>query len=84
MDGQAHFTDFFLTKANANIRPEGLYYRIPNPTLSEVQLKTITMDRADKIALKTLKSLGDHDGYTYASKTEIQQFFNTPKTYKTK
>jgi hypothetical protein len=40
------------------------------------------MDRADKKALKTIRTLGNHIGNTYAMKPEVLDFFETEKTYK--
>lgn len=83
LDGQAFFTDFFLSRIINNINPQGTYYRVPSPKLSHEHIGVIEMDRTDKKALKTLKALGDHDGYTYAVKEEVLTFFETPKTYNT-
>lgn len=84
MDGQSFFTDFFLTKIINNINPPGTYYRVPSPKLSHEHIGVIEMDRTDAKALKTLKAMGDHDGYTYAVKEEVLKFFETTKTYNTK
>lgn len=84
MDGQSYFTDFFLNKIVTCTSPKGEYYRIPSPKLSEDQIGSIQMDLATQKALKTLKGMGDHDGYTYAVKDEILEFFKTQKLYKTK
>lgn len=84
MDGQSFFTDFFLNKIIDNINPKGTYYRVPSPKLSHEHIGVIEMDRTDKKALKTLKAMGDHDGYTYAVKPEVLKFFETSKTYNTK
>ena len=83
MDGQAFFNDFFLKKIINNIQPSGTYYRIPSPKLSKEHIGTIDMDIAHKAALKTLKGMGDHDGYQYAIQQEVLDFFNDLKTYKT-
>ncbi|MBX3165093.1 MAG: patatin-like phospholipase family protein [Bacteroidetes bacterium] len=84
MDGQAYFTDFFLNNIINNINPKGMYYRVPSPKLSNEHMGAIDMDKTDEKALKTIKALGDHDGYTYATKAEILEFFKTTKTYNTK
>lgn len=84
MDGQSYFTDFFLRKIINNINPKGTYYRVPSPVLSHEHVGIIDMDRADINALKTIKGMGDHDGYTYATKPEVLEFFKTTKTYNTK
>ncbi len=83
MDGQAFFNDFFLRKVINNINPKGKYYRIPSPKLSKEHIGIIDMDRADNKAIKTLKAMGDHDGYHYAIQDEVLEFFNKPKIYKT-
>lgn len=83
MDGQAFFNDFFLKKVIKNINPPGKYYRIPSPKLSKEHIGIIDMDRTDQKALKTLKGMGDQDGYHYAIQDEILEFFNEEKLYKT-
>ena len=60
------------------------YVRIESPKLSSYQMKLLEMDRADKKALATLKSLGNQDGYAYANNGDVMRFFETYKTYKTK
>ncbi|MCZ4410534.1 CBASS cGAMP-activated phospholipase [Cryomorphaceae bacterium 1068] len=83
MDGQAFFTHFFLQNAINRIDSRAKYVRIESPKLSSEQMKVLEMDRADKKALATLKSLGNQDGFTNANKAEVMHFFNTSKTYKT-
>ena len=83
MDGQAYFNDFFLKQIINNINPSGKYYRIPTPKLSKEHIGIIDMDRADKKALKTLKGLGDQDGYYYDIQPEVLEFFEQTKIYKT-
>jgi hypothetical protein len=83
MDGQAYFTHFFLDTAIKRIDPNSKYVRIKSPDLSQDQMKILEMDRADMTALTTLKSLGNHDGYTATNSTEIMHFYNSPRTYKT-
>jgi hypothetical protein len=46
-------------------------------------MAVLEMDRTDKKALKTLKALGDQDGYTYTNRDDIMEFYKTSKTYKT-
>ncbi len=81
MDGQSYFADYFLDKTLNLIAPNSVYKRIKAPTLSPEQMRVIDMDRADKQAIKTIKSLGSQDGYTLANKPEIIRFFKTNKTY---
>lgn len=83
MDGQAYFTDFFLKKALVKIDPRSKYVRIPSPQLSSEQMEVLEMDRTDKKALNTLKSLGDQDGYTNANDINVIKFYKSNKTYKT-
>ena len=84
MDGQAYFTHFFLENAINRINKMAKYVRIESPKLSSYQMKLLEMDRADKKALATLKSLGNQDGYAYANNGDVMRFFETYKTYKTK
>jgi hypothetical protein len=81
MDGQAFFTDFFLKKALKKIDPRSRYERLESPKLSSEQMEVLEMDRTDKKALKTLRSLGDQDGYTHANNPKVMRFFETTKTY---
>jgi hypothetical protein len=83
MDGQAYFTHFFLDTAIHRLDPNSKYVRIESPKLSPDQMKILAMDRADRNVLSTLKSLGNHDGYTATNNTEIMKFFKSAKTYKT-
>ncbi|MEZ4945559.1 MAG: CBASS cGAMP-activated phospholipase [Cyclobacteriaceae bacterium] len=83
MDGQAYFSHFFLETAINRIDANSKYVRIKSPELSPDHMKVLEMDRADKKALSTLKSLGNHDGYTATNNTQVMQFFNSSKTYKT-
>ncbi len=83
MDGQAYFTHFFLSTAIHFINKDSKYQRLESPKLSCEQMEVLDLDRADKRALSTLKSLGDQDGYTNSLKPEIINFYNTLKTYKT-
>ena len=83
MDGQAYFTHFFLDTAIRRFDPKSKYVRIESPKLSCDQMEVLAIDRADKNALKTLKSLGNQDGYTAANKNQVMQFFYSSKTYKT-
>ncbi|MDX2246260.1 MAG: CBASS cGAMP-activated phospholipase [Bacteroidia bacterium] len=84
MDGQAHFTDFFLKTTIQKIKGFSIYERIDSPILSPEQMKVIEMDRADKKALSTLKILGNQDGNTNATQERVMNFFKTLKTYKTR
>ncbi|QHS63526.1 CBASS cGAMP-activated phospholipase [Chitinophaga agri] len=83
MDGQAYFNDFFLKRIINNIQPSGTYYRIPPPALSKQHIGLIDMDIAHQKALKTLKAMGDQDGYHYAIQNEVLEFFDHPKIYQT-
>ncbi len=82
MDGQSYFTDYFLQKIVPKINPNGDYFRIKSPEMSNAQMNIITMDRADKKTLLTIKSLGNQVGNTFATKSEILEFFKTIKHYK--
>jgi len=84
MDGQSYFNDFFLSKIVGHIEPPGKYYRIPTPKLSKEHIGLIDMDIAHELALKTLKGMGDQDGYHYAIQPEVLSFFDQPKIYNTK
>lgn len=81
MDGQAYFTDFFLRKAIKRINANSRYKRIDSPKLSMNHIKVLEMDRADKNALTTLKSLGNRVGAEKSLEPDILEFYNTSKTY---
>lgn len=83
MDGQAYFTHFFLENSIKRIDPNAVYVRIESPKLSCEQMEVLEMDRTDDKALATLKSLGNHDGYTNALNENVMRFFESNKTYKT-
>jgi len=83
MDGQAYFTHFFLENAIKRIDSKAIYFRIESPKLSYEQIEVLEMDRTDSKAMATLKSLGNHDGYTFALNETVMHFFKTEKTYKT-
>lgn len=83
MDGQAYFAHFFLYTALQRINKDSIYVRVESPKLSSAQMPIVEMDRADSKALKTLKTLGEQDGYTSALKPEVLQFYKTLKTYNT-
>lgn len=83
MEGQAHFTHFFLDTALEKILPNSKYVRIESPNLSLEHLKLIEMDRADSNAIRTINSLGVKTGVTKANDPNVMHFFGTGKTYKT-
>lgn len=76
LDGQSFFTDHFLKNMVKKISPIGNYIRIDSPKLSKKQIDSIKMDKADIVALKTLKSLGENTGYNIATKENILKLFN--------
>jgi patatin-like phospholipase/acyl hydrolase len=82
MDGQSYFTDYFLKKVIPKIQPKGDYIRIESPKLSPSQMNVITMDRADKKTLSTIRTLGNQVGNTYATNPKILAFFKSIKNYK--
>jgi len=84
MDGQAYFNDFFLKNIIGHIQPSGKYYRIPTPKMSKEHIGLIDMDITHTAALKTLKAMGDQDGYHYAIQPEVLAFFDEQKIYQTK
>ncbi|MDO6516574.1 CBASS cGAMP-activated phospholipase [Zobellia uliginosa] len=83
MDGQAYFAHFFLDTALKRINNNSIYVRVKGPSLSPAQMPIIEMDRADSKALKTLKTLGEQEGYTSSLNSEVLRFYKTNKTYYT-
>ncbi len=84
MDGQAYFTHFFLKKAIKKIDVKSKYVRIDSPPLSSDQMKVLEIDRADKRALSTLRSLGRQVGAEKSLSKDVTHFYETTKTYKTR
>jgi patatin-like phospholipase/acyl hydrolase len=82
MDGQSYFTDYFLKKVIPKIQPKGNYIRVDSPRLSPTQMNVITMDRADKKTLSTIRALGNQVGNTYATNPKILELFKTIKNFK--
>lgn len=84
MDGQAYFTHFFLKKAIRKIDEKSKYVRISSPALSSDQMEVLEMDRADKKALSTLRTLGRQVGAEKSLDNDVTHFYETTKTYYTK
>jgi len=63
---------------------KGNYYRLTPPPFSIVHSKEMSMDNASDNAIRLLTSHGRAagDDYTSSKWTEIEHFFNNPRTYK--
>ncbi|WP_407475457.1 CBASS cGAMP-activated phospholipase [Elizabethkingia anophelis] len=81
MNGQAFFTDFFLSKIKeiSDIKIE--YTRIPSASISKEQESIIQLDVANREAYDLMKIKADDQALIYEKMTEIEYFFTTPKTY---
>jgi len=83
MNGQAFFTDFFLSKVKEISDINIDYTRIPSATISKEQESIIQLDVATKEAYDLIKIKADDQALIYEKTPEIEYFFTTQKTYKT-
>lgn len=83
-EGQAFFTDKFMTNAILKLFPKANYHRIPSPHLSPDQAKEIALDKANHQTIKLLETLGTSVGQDYraAKRDYVKPFFQQVKTYK--
>lgn len=83
-EGQAFFTDRFMTNAIPKLFPTAIYHRIPSPNLSPDQAKEIALDKASKQTINLLETLGTMTGQDYraAKRDYVKPFFQQIKTYK--
>lgn len=84
-EGQAFFTDRFMTNAVPKIYPNAFYHRIPSPNLSPEQSKYIDLDKASNESIALLEYFGNQIGHDYqaAKRALVSPFFQQLKTYKT-
>lgn len=81
MNGQAFFTDFFLSKVKEISDINIDYTRIPSAAISKEQESIIQLDVATKEAYNLMKIKADDQALIYDKTPEIEYFFTTPKTY---
>lgn len=81
MNGQAFFTDFFLSKIKEISDINIDYTRIPSAAISKEQESIIQLDVANEEAYDLMKIKADDQALIYEKTKEIEYFFTTPKTY---
>ena len=81
MNGQAFFTDFFLSKIKEISDINIDYTRIPSAAISKEQESIIQLDVANKEAYDLMKIKADDQALIFEKTREIEYFFTTPKTY---
>lgn len=81
MNGQAFFTDFFLSKIKEISDINIDYTRIPSAAISKEQENIIQLDVANKEAYDLMKIKADDQALIFEKTREIEYFFTTPKTY---
>ncbi|MBO9583110.1 MAG: patatin-like phospholipase family protein [Flavobacterium sp.] len=84
MNGQSHFSNFFLTKikemCNVNIK----YLRIPSAKISKEQESLVQLDIATKDALNLMKIKANDQALEFEKEEQIKKIFTIQKTYKVK
>ncbi|SFO11707.1 Patatin-like phospholipase/acyl hydrolase [Paenimyroides ummariense] len=81
MNGQAFFTDFFLSKVKEISDINIDYTRIPSAAISKEQESIIQLDVANQKAYNLMKIKADDQALLFEKTKEIEYFFTTPKTY---
>lgn len=81
MNGQAFFTDFFLSKIKEVSDIKIDYTRIPSASISKDQESIIQLDVATQEAYDLMKIKADDQALIFEKTNEIEYFFTTPKTY---
>lgn len=83
MNGQAYFTDFFMSKVKEISDIEIDYMRIPSANVSKEQESLIQLDVANSEAFQLMRIKADDQALVFEKTKEIEYYFTTPKTYKT-
>ncbi|RDY57939.1 CBASS cGAMP-activated phospholipase [Flagellimonas nanhaiensis] len=83
LTGQAKFVDYFMRKASESDSIPVKHVRVPSDKLSPTQQKIIKLDKATKKSINMLRIKGNDMGLLWRKKSEIREFFETKKTYKT-
>lgn len=78
--GQSNTTDFFLKQIVSHLDFELTVKRISNKPLSDIQAKKIEMDKADKSAIKLLKSIGTYTGNIEKNDEMVKKLFTEHKS----
>ncbi|MEZ0129982.1 CBASS cGAMP-activated phospholipase [Flavobacterium sp. LBUM151] len=81
MNGQSHFTDFFLSKITEIYNVEIKYLRIPSVSISTEQESLIQLDVANKQAYDLMKIKAKDQALIFEKKEDIKQIFTTKKTF---
>jgi hypothetical protein len=84
MNGQGHFTDFFMTKITEIYDVKIKYIRIPSANVSKNQENLVQLDIATKDAFNLMKIKANDQALLFEKNEEIKRIFTTKKTYKIK
>ena len=84
MNGQSHFTDFFLNKITEISNTKIKYIRIPSVSISTDQESIVQLDVATEEAFNLMKIKAEDQALVYEKRLDIQSLFTTAKTYKVK
>ncbi len=84
MNGQSHFTDFFLNKITEIYNIKIKYIRIPSVSISTDQESLVQLDVATEEAFNLMKIKAEDQALVYEKRLDIQSIFTTTKTYKVK
>jgi patatin-like phospholipase/acyl hydrolase len=81
MNGQAYFSDFFMSKVMEISDIKIDYMRIPSANISKEQESLIQLDVANKEAYQLMKIKADDQALVFEKTKEIEYYFTTLKTY---
>lgn len=84
MNGQSHFTDFFLNRITEIYNIKIKYIRIPSVSISTDQESIVQLDVATEEAFNLMKIKAQDQALIYEKRLDIQSLFTTTKTYKVK
>ncbi len=84
MIGQSLFTHYVMEKLNQLNHIPIHYHRIPSENISAEQQSLIKLDNACKKSIDLIKGKGNDRGELAKKDPEIEFFFKSKKTYKTK
>ncbi len=84
MNGQSHFTDFFMSKITEIYDVNIKYHRIPSVSIATEQECLIQLDVANKKAFDLMKIKAQDQALIFEKKEEIKNLFTTKKTFNTK
>jgi hypothetical protein len=84
MNGQGHFTDFFMRKITEIYDVKIKYTRIPSANVSKNQENLVQLDIATEDAFNLMKIKANDQALLFEKNEDIKRIFTTKKTYKIK